>query len=175
MRSREIALSGMLSALAVVFLLLGGVIPLATFCCPLLAIIALLPVLAECGPKAAGTAWAAVSLLAILLVPDRELAFVYVFFGWYPILRPHIQKLHTRPVRILCKLAFCVLSILVMYSLLLFVFQLDAVAADFQGLSHWMAATMLALGCVTFLLLDRLIEQVQRLWKNRLRKRFFRH
>lgn len=43
MNSRQMALCGVLSALAVVFLLLGSVIPAATFCAPILAMIALFP------------------------------------------------------------------------------------------------------------------------------------
>ena len=54
---------------------------------------ALLPVLEELGTKAAGTSYAAAAILALLLAPDRETAFVYLFFGWYPILRPRIAAL----------------------------------------------------------------------------------
>ena len=45
MKSREIALCGMLNALAVVLMNLGSLVPLATFCTPLLAMLVLLPVL----------------------------------------------------------------------------------------------------------------------------------
>ena len=78
MKSREMALCGLLSALAVMLLTLGGAVPLATFCAPVLAMAALLPVLEEYGPRAAGTAWIAVSLLALTLDPDREAALVYL-------------------------------------------------------------------------------------------------
>ena len=47
MKSREIALCGMLNALAVVLMNLGCLVPLATFCTPLLAMLVLLPVLEE--------------------------------------------------------------------------------------------------------------------------------
>ena len=101
MKSRSLALSGVLAALAVVLLCLGGVIPGAVFCAPILAMSVLLPVLEELGPKAAGTAYAAVAILSLLLSPDRETALVYVFFGWYPILRPKIAALSSRPLRVL--------------------------------------------------------------------------
>ncbi len=52
--SRRMSLCGMLTALAVVILLLGGLLPLATFLRAVLAMAALLPVLEECGPRAAG-------------------------------------------------------------------------------------------------------------------------
>ena len=55
MISRRMALCGVLCALAASLLTLGGVIPIATFCAPVLAMAALLPVLEEYGPRAAGT------------------------------------------------------------------------------------------------------------------------
>ena len=75
MSSRQMALSGILSALAAAFLTAGGMLGIATYCAPILAMATLLPVLEECGPKAAGAAWGAVSLLGLLLSPDR---------GWAP-------------------------------------------------------------------------------------------
>lgn len=173
-KSRQIALSGVLAALAVVILLLGGLIPLATFCCPMLAMLVLLPVQEECGPRIAGTAWAAVSLLALLLVPDRELALFYVFFGWYPLLKPHVDKCASRLVRILIKLLFCAVSIVLIYALLIVLFQLDALVAEFRAASLTLTAATLGMGFVTFLLLDELIGRMQRLWHRKFRKRFFR-
>ena len=83
-QSRKVALCGVLCGLAVVVLLLGGLFSLAVYCAPLLAMAVLLPVLEEYGPGTAGAAYGAVAILALLLVPDREAALVYVFFGWYP-------------------------------------------------------------------------------------------
>ena len=51
MKSRPVALCGMLCALAVVILALGGMMGIATYCAPLLAMAALLPVLEELGPR----------------------------------------------------------------------------------------------------------------------------
>ena len=174
LQSRQMALSGVLSALAVVILLLGGLIPLATFCCPMLAILVLLPLREECGPRIAATAWAAVSLLTLLLVPDRELGLFYIFFGWYPLLQPYVDRLRARCLRLLCKLLFCTLSILVLYAILLFVFQLEALAAELKGTSLALTLVTLAMGNVAFLLLDELLRRFSFLWNRRLRKRFFR-
>ena len=50
-KSTEIALCGMMTALAVVILCLGGLIPAATFCCPVLASLVLLPVMQRWGRR----------------------------------------------------------------------------------------------------------------------------
>lgn len=172
-KSREIALSGVLTALAVVVLLLGGLIPPATYCAPMLAILVLIPVWEECGPKMAATSWAAVSLLSMMLVPNWEVILFYVFFGLYPLLRPKVKALHSPLLRLVCKLGYCCLSTLAIYLLLIFLLGLDTVAADFQGLSIFMALLMLVLDNINFLLLDALMGQFAMIWKRRLRKRFF--
>ena len=117
MSARPLALCGVLTALAAALLALGGVIPGMVFCAPILAMGALLPVLEELGPKAAGTSYAAAAILALLLAPDRETAFVYLFFGWYPILRPRIAALPSRLLRLAARLAVCNVTALLLYGL----------------------------------------------------------
>lgn len=172
MNSRNMALCGVLSALAVVILLLGGAIGIGTFAAPVLAMAALLPVLEECGAKAAGTAYAAVSVLALLLVPDRELALVYAGFGWYPILRPRIAEISSRIIRIAARLAVCNIVILMLYDALL---RLMGLTADLDGAPQAMNITLLVLGNAVFLLLDPVLTRLTNLWRRKLRKRFFRY
>lgn len=171
MRSRQMALCGVLCALAVVVLLLGGAIGIGTFAAPVLAMAVLLPVLEECGPRAAGTAYAAVTLLALLLVPDRELALVYAGFGWYPILRPRVARIPSLPLRLAARLAVCNAVILALYGALL---RLLGLTADLAEASHVMNAALLVMGNAVFLLLDTVLARLTNLWRWKLRKRFFR-
>lgn len=171
MKSRQMALCGVLAALSVCFLLLGSVIPGATFCGPLLAMTALVPVLEECGPRMAGATWGAVSLLGLLLAADRELALVYLFFGWYPILRPRIAKLPLRSLRVLCRLAVCSGMAALLYGLAMKVLGLPTGLEEESG---WMLASLLVMANVTFLIADLVLDRQTRLWNRRLRKRFFR-
>lgn len=168
MKSRRMALCGVLSALAVVFLTLGGVIPVATFCAPVLAMAALLPVLEECGPRAAATAWAAVSLLALVLDPDREAALVYLCFGWYPLLRPVIAGCPSPLARLGIRLAVCTGACLFLYGAIWRILGLPEDTAGFGVL-------LLALANATFLVLDRALERLTLLWRKKLRRRLFPH
>lgn len=170
MSSRQIALSGIFSALAVVFLMLGGVIPGATFCAPVLAMAALLPVLEECGPRAAGTAWLAGAVLALILDPDREAAMVYLCFGWYPLLRPHIARLPSRLMRLAAKLAVCSGTGALLYGFLL---RLMGLTEALESASGWLAAVTLITANITFLLVDLALGRLTLLWRHRLRRRFF--
>ena len=171
-QSRKVALCGVLCGLAVVVLLLGGLFSLAVYCAPLLAMAVLLPVLEEYGPGTAGAAYGAVAILALLLVPDRETALVYVFFGWYPILRPRIAALPSLPVRLVCRLGVCGLSMFLLYGVTIRLLGLPAVAEEPGG--GWVTAALAAMGCAVFLLLDLALGRLTVLWRRKLRRRFFR-
>ncbi len=170
MSARSLALCGVLTALAEVVLLLGGVIPMTTFCAPLLAMAVLLPVLEECGTKAAAAAWAATALLALLLTPDRESALIYLFFGWYPLLRPRLRG-RSRAVSAIAKLAVYSAAALTLYGLVMRLIGL----ADGLPESAWvMNAAAFLMGGVLFFLVDQALERLTHLWHTRLRPRLFR-
>lgn len=170
MNSRRIALCGLLTALAVVVLLLGGMIGIGTFAAPVLAMAALLPVLEEYGARAAATAYAAAAILGLVLVPDRELALVYACFGWYPILRPRIARLPSRLLRLAARLAVCNAVIAVLYGLVL---RLLGLTADLVGASRLLNGALLVMGNLVFLLLDLVLARLTNLWQRKLRRRFF--
>ena len=171
-QSRKVALCGVLCGLAVVVLLLGGLFSLAVYCAPLLAMAVLLPVLEEYGPGTAGAAYGAVAILALLLVPDRETALVYVFFGWSPILRPRIAALPSLPVRLVCRLGVCGLSMFLLYGVTIRLLGLTAVTEELGG--GWLTAALAVMGCAVFLLLDLALGRLTVLWHRKLRRRFFR-
>ena len=76
MKARAVALGGVFAALAVVIMLLGGFIPVATFICPMLAS-ALLAFLRRELPTAACIGWyVIVALLSALLYSAFYLAYV---------------------------------------------------------------------------------------------------
>ena len=131
----------------------------------------LLPVLEELGPKAAGTAYAAVSILALLLAPDRETAFVYLFFGWYPILRPKIAALPSRPLRVLARIAVCSAAALLLYGLVL---RLMGLTADLLDSVWYFNAALLAAGNVVFLLTDSTLARLTSIWHWKLKKYLYR-
>ena len=81
-KSRRMALCGIMVALAIVIMLMGGVIPLATFCCPVLASLTLIPVLMESGKKWTLMAYAATAALGLMLSPDKESALLFAFLGY---------------------------------------------------------------------------------------------
>ena len=170
MKSKQMALCGLLTALAVVVMILAGAIGIGTFAGPVLAMAVLLPVLEEYGPKAAAAAYAAAAILALLLVPEPELALVFAAFGWYPILRPRIARIPSRFLRLVLKIGICTAVILVLYGVLL---RFLGLTADLMDAAPLFNLVLLVLGNVTFLLLDLALERLSALWRRKLRKQPF--
>lgn len=150
------ALGGMLAALAVVIMSLGGMIPIATFVCPMLCILILRVVVRLCGSRVAWAWYGAVALLSLLLGPDKEAAAVFVFIGYYPILKPKFDQMK---LGFLWKAVLFNGAILGMYWLLLNFFGMAEIAAEFEEMGTVMTVVTLILGNVTFFLLDHLLSR----------------
>lgn len=157
------ALGGVLAALAVVIMSLGGLIPVATYASPMLCAILLQMVLISCGTRIAWAWYGAVALLAVLLSPDKEAAAVFVFLGYYPIMKPKLDRL---PLPVLWKGILFNASVAVMYFLLLRLFGMEALSREFAEMGTVMLTALLLMGNVTFFLLDRLLGM------EKLRKKF---
>lgn len=155
-RSMSIALGGVFAALAVVIMSLGGLIPAATFVCPMLCMLLQSFVLKQCGNRMAWAWYGAVAILGVLLGPDKEAGAVFVFLGYYPILKPKIEKL---PFRWLWKGVLFNAAILAMYWLLMNLFGMAELVAEFAEMGTLMTLVTLVLGNVTFFLLDILLTK----------------
>ena len=155
-------------------MLLGGVIPLATFCCPAMAGLALIPLALDCGRNYGLSAWAAVGLLSLMLCPDKEAALLFVFLGWYPVLKWPLEMKLRRPwPRRILKLAMWNLAIAAMYSLIFFVLRLDQIMADYQDMTRIMLALTLLLGNVTLAVYDVLLGRFALVYVRRFRSKLF--
>jgi len=156
----------MIAALSVIVLTWGSLIPFSTFTCPMLAILCLIPVVCEYGTGAALLLYAAVSVLSLLLCPDKEIALLYVFLGWYPSVQPGLSSIPKFP-SVVIKCGLFSLSMTVMYAMILYLFQLKAVVEEFAEYSTIIVVGMLALGNVTFLLYDKVLVNFSRLYRKK--------
>ena len=71
-QSYAIAFCALMAALGAALMTTGGLIPIATYCSPLLAGLLLLPVLVEFGVREAWMVWAVTAALSLILSPDKE-------------------------------------------------------------------------------------------------------
>ena len=164
MQVKQIALGGVFAALAAVILLVGGVIPAGTYVAPMLAALPLVILLVEL-PKSLCLGWyAVVALLGVLLCPDKETAFVFVFLGWYPLAKPGLDRLPKLP-GLLCKLLLFNASAAALYALLILVFQLEALVREARETGLVMLLAILFMGNLSFLLFDVLLARLTGLYR----------
>lgn len=152
--AKEIALGGMLAALAIVIMCLGGMIPSATFVCPMMCCLILQLVRKICGDRIAWAWYGTVAILGLLMGPDKEAAAVFAFLGYYPIIKPKFDRSR---FKWLWKLLYFNIVILAMYWLLIHLFGMAQLAGEWEELGLVMTAVMLVLGNVTFILLDKVL------------------
>ena len=174
-KSWAMAYCGMAAALSVALMLLGAVIPVLMFIAPAVASFLIATVCMECGKTMAWTAYGAVSVLALLFVPDKEEALTFVFLlGYYPLVKPRFERIRPALLRGAAKLALCNGSILLLYDLVLLLVPGGSISQDLKATALAVSLTTLAMGNVAFLLYDRALHnllQIYRiLWQPRLHK-----
>lgn len=150
-----VALGGTLAALAATIMSLGGLIPVATYVCPILCTMLLAAMLKICGRRMAWAWYAAVAILSALLSPDKEAAAVFVFLGYYPIVRPFFER---RRFRWLWKGVFFNGNVAVLYWLLIRLMGMEQLLEEFTELGIAGLVGMLLMGNLIFVLLDRFLN-----------------
>lgn len=164
--ARQMALGGMMAALAVVIMCLGGLIPVATYVCPMLCAGLMIPVMGVCTRRVCWAWYGAVAFLGVLLGPDKEAALIFLFLGYYPIIQPDVERLPGKILPLLCKLGLCNLAAVGVFLTLTYVLGLDVLLKEWEEFGFAVEALFLLAENVIFLLADRLLHQARRkFWK----------
>lgn len=158
--AKQIAFGGIFAALAMVIMNLGSLIPVATYVCPMLCMMILAFVTKMCGDRVGWAWYAAVAILSLLMAPDKEAAAVFVFLGFYPIVKPRFDRLRFSMLPKLC--LFNVL-ILLMYWLLIRLIGMKQIVSEFRELGTALTVMMLVMGNLIFFLLDVVLSRLARI------------
>ena len=168
-QSLMMAFCGMAAGLSLVIMLMGGLIPIATYAVPMLCGLLLLPILLEFGKTAAWTTFFVVAALALMLDFDREAAFFYLFIGYYPIVKWQFDKIKSKGLRLLVKALLFAVSMGVMYALLYLFFPALAVLQDFEEMGMILSILFLLAYVFCMLLYDHLLVGCVMIYANRIR------
>ncbi len=150
-----VALGGVFAALAALIMGMGTLIPVATYVCPMLCTILLQIVWKLCGGRYAWAWYGTVAFLGLLYAPDKEAAVIFCFLGYYPILKPKLDKKKGKWV---WKALYFNTVTLAAYAVLIYLMGLNEILNEFTEMGVMMTLVLLILGNVTFFLLDRLLE-----------------
>ena len=91
----KIALSATLSALGVIFLMLGSIIDVLDLSSAVLAGFAVVIAVIEIGGKYPVLMYAVISIASVLILPNKYPAVFFIFFGgFYPIFKAYLERFH---------------------------------------------------------------------------------
>lgn len=162
--ARTVALGGMLAAVAIVIMCLGGLIPFATYICPMLCTVIQFTVLQFCGKKIAWCWFAVVAVLCFLVGPDKEAGAVFLLLGYYPMVKPYFDRM---VLGWLWKLLLFYSAIGILYGLLLRLLGLDMSSGELEAFGWIGLVVMLLLGTLVFVLLDRVLSMAEQKLRRR--------
>ena len=152
-QSKIIATCGMMAALAIVIMIVGGFLGIGMYASPMFAGLSLVPIGEKFGKKYHICLWLAVSMLSFMLVPEVEQNLMFFgLFGWYPILYPTLQKL-PKLLRVIVKLALFNGVVIAIEALVILVLVPEVLGAG-------ILSVLLLMGNVIFLLYDLLIPKM---------------
>lgn len=161
-QSKKIALGGVFAALALVIMCLVGLIPIATYVCPMICAIICNIVFQLTGSRIAWSWYGAVAILSLLIAPDKEAAFIFVFLGYYPIIRHHFPKSF---LGIILKLLFFNIIICLVYGILIYLLGLNNLQAEFMEFGWVGLVILMILGNICFGMLDFLLGRMRKFGK----------
>jgi len=151
------ALGGVMTALSLLLLQLGAVVWLLAYIMPLLCGILMIAVYHSAGGKTVLLIYAAVSILSLILLNDKECALLYVlFFGYYPLLREKLTAVGNRILRFLIKLAVFNAGVVAAELLCVYVF---GIPFDLF-LGKWSALVLLLCANLVFVIYERLLSML---------------
>ncbi|MCH5192064.1 MAG: hypothetical protein J1F23_07870 [Oscillospiraceae bacterium] len=174
-RSFKVALGGIIASLSIVLMLLTGIIPVLTYAVPAICGALLMMLVIELGSKFALSVYAAVAILSMLVVADKEAAVMYTaFFGYYPVLKGFFEKhLKNLPCWIMKYIVFN-FTMIVSYFIVSRVFGITF--SDMDSFGKFAMPVLLAAGNVVFALYDvaltRLVTAYLFRWQKHIKKLF---
>ena len=181
-QSAKTAIGGMTAALSVV-LMLPTIMGLWTYALPAFAGILIMFTIIELDKKWATGIFVAVSILSLILLPNKEAAVFYMcFFGHYPVIKSLIEgKKIPRILEYIVKFIVFNLSVLSAGFIMVKIFgmplaELLGTEGETATWTQYALPITLAVGNVTFLLFDKLLTMMVTIylikWQKRFRKMF---
>lgn len=171
--SAKTSLGGVIAALSIVLMFLTSIMPTMTYALPAAAGVLITVIVIEINKKWAFGVYAAVSLLSILLVADKEAAVMYVmFFGYYPILKAVFERRFSKTVSMILKLTVFNISMVIAFLISTYVFMIPFEEMEKYG--PIAAFGLLAVGNVIFVIFDFALSNLITIYNMKWRRIFKR-
>ena len=147
----------MLAALSITLLFLGSIIWAFTFVAPLVSSVIIIIISDVANKRNALITYAAVSIISVLFLPDKECALTYVFFfGYYVLIREYLEKIKPKALGFLVKALIYNAGIISSQLILIYVFGIP-----FEGFwGIWGAVILLLVANLVFVFYELMLSRV---------------
>ena len=171
--SVKVAMGGVVAALSLVLMFLSSVIPFGTFAFPTIAGILLILLVINLGYGYAAAVYFVTAVLSFLLVTDKEAVLYYAaFLGFYPIVKSLIERIPSKVVQYIVKIALFNVCIIAAFYIGLTVLSIPKESFTLFGV--YLPWLFLIIGNVFFILYDLCVTKIVTIyllkWHNRFNK-----
>lgn len=173
--SFKVSLGGIISALSVVLMFMTGLLPMFVYIIPALCGAMLLVIAIEISSAWSYVTFAAVSVLSLLLVPDKEAALLYVFLmGFYPTLKLVLDKIKPIALSFVIKLLIYNLLIVLYYNITIRIISSSTLSEDMGEFGRYGVYIFWTITNVVFIIYDVAIGRLMTLYLDWIRKKILK-
>ena len=174
-RSSQVALGGVVASLCILLMLMTGFFPFLTYAAPAAAGFILIAVIVDCGYRWAMLVYLVVAFLSIFVVPDKQAAMIFVFLGYYPVVKDYLDHhMKSKVLQWVIKFIIFNLSILAAYGLMIYVFQMPDVMTDMGSLGRFTGLVTLLAGNIVFIVFELALTRIFYFYRHFFRPHFLR-
>ena len=162
---KRLTVCAMLTALGVIFLGVGALVEVLDITMSVFASICVIIAIVEYGKSAPWMVYASISVLSLLLLPNKFPAALFALFaGFYPILKEKLERKNKVIRWVLKEIIFnvCLAIIMLLYFFLFFKGTIQV---------PWMIAAAVILSELVFILYDKAISKIIRIYVMEIRHR----
>ncbi len=167
-------MGGIVSALSLVLMISVAVIPFLTYALPAVAGVLIVFIVVEIDKKWAFGVFSAVAILGFLLVPDKEVAMMYIaFFGYYPIIKSVLESKLPVALGWIVKVLLFNLTMVAAYLVLIYIMGIEVDEITEYGAIA--VPMLLGAGSITFVAYDIALTRIISVYLSNWRKYFKRY
>jgi len=173
-QSSKCAIGGIVAALSLVLMISVAVIPFLTYALPALAGALIIFIVVEIDKKWAFGVYATVAILGMILVPDKEVAVMYLaLFGYYPIFKALIESKFPIVIEWIIKVLAFVLTMAGSYYLMMKFMGVTIDETEEWGVMAY--PILLGMGTFAFVIYDIALTKMISLYIHKWQKHFKRY
>ncbi len=170
------ALGAIITGLSVALMLSTAIFPFLSYAIPSICGVLIVLIVMECDKKWAALVYACVSILSLLIVPDKSAGIAYLcIFGYYPIVKAILESKLSNWLSWVIKILLADTVLIGGYYLMLKFFGIDTEEIEWitPYLTKWYLPFVIALfGGVFFAMYDAVLTRLITLYEYKWRKRF---